>query len=140
MNFFGMISNILIISLKQAKLEGNLSISQRQGVIKLLEKKRQRQRYIKNWRPIFLLSADAKLLSKTLAAKLKPILPSIISSDQTVQVGKRCISQSGRLISDIMEIGGKKNIPGYLVILKKFSFVDKFINWINSQGTDVLSR
>ena len=129
-----------MISLKQAKLEGNLSISQRQGVIKLLEKKRQRQRYIKNWRPIFLLSADAKLLSKTLAAKLKPILPSIISSDQTVQVGKRCISQSGRLISDIMEIGGKKNIPGYLVILKKFSFGDKFINWINSQGTDVLSR
>ena len=128
------------MSLKQAKLEGNLSISQRQGVIKLLEKKRQRQRYIKNWRPIFLLSADAKLLSKTLAAKLKPILPSIISSDQTVQVGKRCISQSGRLISDIMEIGGKKNIPGYLVILKKFSFGDKFINWINSQGTDVLSR
>ena len=129
-----------MISLKQAKLEDNLSISQRQGVIKLLEKKRQRQRYIKNWRPIFLLSADAKLLSKTLAAKLKPILPSIISSDQTVQVGKRCISQSGRLISDIMEIGGKKNIPGYLVILKKFSFGDKFINWINSQGTDVLSR
>ena len=128
------------MSLKQAKLEGNLSISQRQGAIKLLEKKRQRQRYIKNWRPIFLLSADAKLLSKTLAAKLKPILPSIISSDQTVQVGKRCISQSGRLISDIMEIGGKKNIPGYLVILKKFSFGDKFINWINSQGTDVLSR
>ena len=36
------------MSLKQAKLEGNLSISQRQGVIKLLEKKRQRQRYIKN--------------------------------------------------------------------------------------------
>ena len=28
-----------MISLKQAKLEGNLSISQRQGVIKLLEKK-----------------------------------------------------------------------------------------------------
>ena len=27
-------------SLKQAKLEGNLSISQRQGVIKLLEKKK----------------------------------------------------------------------------------------------------
>ena len=108
-----------MISLKQAKLEDNLSISQRQGVIKLLEKKRQRQRYIKNWRPIFLLSADAKLLSKTFAAKLKPILPSIISSDQTVHVGKRCISQSGRLISDIMEIGGKKNIPGYLVIFKK---------------------
>ena len=129
-----------MMSLKQAKLEGNLSISQRQGVIKLLEKKRQRQRYIKNWRPIFLLSAHTKLLSKTFAAKPKPILLSIISSYETVHVGKRCINQSDRLISDIMEIGGKKNIPGYLVILKKFSFGDKFINWINSQGTDVLSR
>ena len=129
-----------MISLKQAKLEGNLSISQRQDVIKLLEKKGQRQRYIKNWRPIFLLSADTKLLSKTFAAKLKPILPSVISQDQTVHAGKRCISQSGRLISYVMKIWGKKNIPGYLVILKKFCFGDKFINWINSQGTDVLSR
>ena len=33
-----------MISLKQAKLEGNLSISQRQGVIKLLEKKKDRDK------------------------------------------------------------------------------------------------
>ena len=53
MNFFGMISNILMISLKQAKLEGNLSISQRQGVIKFLEKKRQRQKIHKKLEAYF---------------------------------------------------------------------------------------
>ena len=60
----------------------------------------------------------------------------------------RCISESGRLISDIIEICGKENIPGYLVTmdlekvfdslyhdfllcaLKKVCFGDSFINWI----------
>ena len=93
-----------------------------------------------------LLSVDTKLLSKAFAAKLKPILPSIVSSNQTAYVEKRCISESGRLISDI-EICGNENIPGFLVtidlekafdsldhdfllcVLEKFSFGDNFITW-----------
>ena len=60
----------------------------------------------------------------------------------------RCISESDRMISDIIEICGKENIPDYLVTmdlektfdsldhnfllctLKKLDFVDNFINWI----------
>ena len=56
-------------------------------------------------------------MSKAFAAKLKPILPSIISSNQTAYVEKRCISESGRLASDTMEICGKENIPCYLVTI-----------------------
>ena len=41
------------------------------------------KRFIKNWRPISLIKVDTKILSKAFAAKLKPILPSIISSNQT---------------------------------------------------------
>ena len=103
--------------MKQAKIEGRLSISQRQAVIKLLEKKKTDKRYIKNWRPISLLNIDTKIISKPFAAKLKPILPSIISSNQTANVEKRCISKSGRLMSDIMEICDKENIPDYLVTM-----------------------
>ena len=95
-----------------------------------------------------LLNIDSKIISKTFAVKRKPILPTIIPSNQTAYVENRCISESGRLISDIVEICGKENIPGYLVImdlekafdslahdfllctLKKFSFGDSFINWI----------
>ena len=56
-----------------------------------------------------------KKISKAFARKLKPILLSIISSNQTAYVKKSCISESGRLISDIIEICGKEIIPGYLV-------------------------
>ena len=66
-------------------------------------------------------------MSKAFAAKLKPILPSIISSNQTAYVEKRCISESGGLISDIMEICGKENIPDCLVttdVEKAFDSLD----------------
>ena len=64
---------------------------------------------------------------KAFAVKPKRTLPSIISSDQTAYVERQCISESGRLISDIIEIYGKENIPGFLVTMdleKAFDFLD----------------
>ena len=69
-------------SLKQAKIEGSVSIPPRQVVLKFLEK-RWGQKIHKNWRPTVLLNVDTKIFSKALAAKVKPILTSIISSNQT---------------------------------------------------------
>ena len=57
------------------------------------------------------------MLSKAFEAKCKPILPSIISSNQTAYEEKRCISESGRLISDITEICGNENIPKLFIYL-----------------------
>ena len=125
--FWEDMKDVFINSLKQAKIEGSLSISQRQAVIILLEKEDRGKRFIKNWRPISLLNTDTKIISKAFAAKLKAILPSIISSNQTVYVEKRCISESGGLISDIMEICGKENIPDCLVttdVKKGFDSLD----------------
>ena len=125
--FWEDIKDVFINSSKQAKSEGSLSISQRQAVIKLLERKDRDKRYIKNWRPISFLNIDTKIISKAFAAKLKPILSSSISSNQTGCMEKRCISQCGKLISDIMEISGKENILGYLVTMdleKAFDSLD----------------
>ena len=134
-----------IKSINQAKVTGELSISQSQAVIKLIEKKDRDKRFIKNWRPISLLNVDTKIISKAMALRL---LPSIISTNQTAYVNKRCISESGRLISDILEICDKQKIGGFLVtmdiekafdsldhnflltVLAKFGFGNNFLSWI----------
>ena len=64
--FWEDIKDVFINSLKQAKTENSLSISQRQAV----RKKDRNKRYIKNWRPISLLHIDTKIISKAFAAKL----------------------------------------------------------------------
>ena len=99
----------------------------KEAFIKLLEKKDRDKRYIKNWRPISLLNIETKILSKAFAARLESNLSSIISLNQTVYVEKSCILESGRLISDIIEICDKENIPGYLVTMgleKAFDSLD----------------
>ena len=58
-------------------------------------------------RPISLLNIATKLISNVLAEKLKNVLPSLISSDQTAYVKGRFISEGGRLISDVLEICDK---------------------------------
>ena len=150
-----------INSLKQSKIDGHLSISQRQAIIKLIAKKDRDKRFAKNWRPISLLNVDTKILSKSLAEKLKHVLPELISSNQTAYVKNRCISESGRLISDVIEMCDILDIPGYLVtmdiekafdslnhdfllsVLKKFGFGENFIHWIkvllNNQQSCVIN-
>ena len=106
---------------------GKLSTSQRQAIIKLIEKREKDKRYIANWRPISLLNVDTKIISKAIANKLKLILPSIISNDQTAYVQGRFIGESTRLISDILEITDSFNIGGYILtadIEKAFDSMD----------------
>ena len=76
-------------------------------------KKKIGKRFIKNWRPISLLNVDSKIISKALSEKLKEVLPDLISSQQTASVKNRHIGESGRLISDIIEITEIRNIEGF---------------------------
>ena len=126
----------------------SLSISQRQAIIKLIENKDRDKRYIKNWKPISLLNVDMKILSKALTKRLKEVLTCLISAQQTVYVQNRNIDESGRLISDIIEIVNIGQMEGFLVtmdvgkafdsldqkflvsVLKKFGFGQNFISWI----------
>ena len=135
-------------SLNQAKVSKKLVTSQRQVVIKLLEKKDKDKRLISNWRPISLLNVDYKIISKILASRLKKVLPNLISSQQTAYVAQRCINESGRLISDLLSVTKKMKVKGYLVTidiekafdsldhtflisaLEKFGFGKAFIDWI----------
>ena len=115
--------------------------------------------YIKNWRLISLLKVDTNI--KSSRRKAKKTFPTISSLNQTAFVNKRCISESERLISDIIEVCEKqKNIGRYLVTMdiekafdsldhdflvnvsNKFVFGSNFISWIklllNSQKSHVI--
>ena len=75
-----------INSLKQSKIDGNISISQRQANIKLIVKKDRDKRFVKKWQTISLLNVYTKTLSKSLAEKQKNVLRELISSNQTAYV------------------------------------------------------
>ena len=70
---------------------------------------------------------DIKILSKSLAEKLKHVLPELISSNQTAYGKNRGVSESGRLTSDVIEMCDIRDIPGYLVTMdieKAFDVLD----------------
>ena len=101
--FFHVIQNIFISSANYSHEVGELSSSQKQAVIALIEKKDKDKRFIKNWRPISLLNVDTKIISKVLATRLKKMISRIVEPDQTAYIPGRYIGESIRLISDILE-------------------------------------
>ena len=78
--FWDELKNYLMESINRAFYTKILSISQRETVSKLIEKKDRDKRYIKKWIPISLLNVDTKTLSKAIFKKLKAVLPMLISS------------------------------------------------------------
>ena len=81
----------------------------------------------KNLDTNFFAECWQKNLFKAISNKLKTVLPTLISSQQTAHVKNRFIGESGRLISDIIEISGCFNITGFLVtvdIEKAFDSLD----------------
>ena len=135
-------------SISLGRLKKLLSISQRQAIIRLLEKKDKDKTKIINWRPISLLNVDLKIISKVIANRIKKVLHKFIASNQTAYVNNRFIGEGGRLLSDILETSDKLNIGGYLVTIdfqkafdslshnfaieacRKFVFPKYMLDWI----------
>ena len=58
--FWNKWKEIFLDSVSEAKEKGLLNTSQRQAIIKLIEKRDGDKRFIQNWRPISLLNVDLK--------------------------------------------------------------------------------
>ena len=147
-HYWDLVGDSVYDSFMEAKTVGTLSPTQRQALIKLIAKKDRDKRFIENWRPISLLNVDTKILSKTIATKLKTVLPTLVKSDQTAYVPGRFIGESCRLISDVIEVADKLNIEGWIVtmdiqkafdsvdhdflfcVLENAGFGEPFLNWI----------
>ena len=134
-----------------------LSNSQRQAFIKLIEKREKDKRFITNWRPISLLNVDTKIGSKALAKRIEKVLPSVIHFNQCAYVKDRSTFDALRTIEDIKNLTKTRNIAGLLVAvdfqkafdsvnwnfhtntLQSFGFGPTFIKWVKTFYSDITS-
>ena len=89
--FWPNISKIVTEAFNETLEQGQLSTSQKRGIISLIPKPQKDPELLKNWRPITLLNNDYKYLAKCLADRCKDIVPRIVSTDQTGFVNGRYI-------------------------------------------------
>ena len=143
------IGHFLIRALDEAFENGELSFTQKQGVITCLHKDNKPREFLKNWRPISLLNTDYKILTGILARRLKLILPSIIGQTQKGFLKERFIGENTRLVYDIMDYLNSNNMAGMLLlvdfekafdtlewsyikaVLNKYNFGNTFTRWFD---------
>ena len=107
----------MVASFNEAFDNKEMSPSQKQALITLIEKKGKDRNYLENWRPISLINVDAKIASKVIAARIIKVLPEIIHTNQTGYVKGRFIGEAARSIIDVMEYTKQQNIPGILLLI-----------------------
>ncbi len=126
--FWTDIQDLVTDSILYALKTGELSIEQKRGIITLIPKKNKDRLHFKNWRPISLLNTDYKLIAKTLASRLKEVLPSIIDNDQTGYLKDRYIGENIRILEDIIFFTKKNCLPGILLSID-FEKAFNSLNW-----------
>ena len=107
---------------------GEMSITQRRGVITCIPKENKPKRLIKNWRPITLLNTTYKIASACIAERIKSILPKIIGEEQKGFLAGRYIGENIRMLYDILSYTDTHNLPG-MVMLIDFEKAFDSISW-----------
>ena len=133
------IGHFLVRSINYAYENGELSSTQKEGIITCLPKGDKPKEFLKNWRPISLLNVSYKLASACIANRLKKVLPALISPDQTGFIAGRYIGENIRALYDIMYYTEKNNVPALLLLIdfeKAFdsvawSYIHKVLNFFN---------
>ena len=135
---------------------GQLAKGQETTAVKILFKKTDRLN-LKFYRPISLLNADLKIITKALATRLSKILPSLINEGQTCIPGRN-ISDNIHTIMDVIKMANSKNLTAAVIMLdqekafdrvnhgflmktlKHFGFGPYFRKWVEILYTNIYSR
>ena len=118
---------------------GELSVTQKEGLITCIPKGDKDKQFLKNWRPISLLNVSYKIASTCIANRLKHILPQLINDDQTGFISGRFIGENTRRLYDLFNYTEENDIPGLLLLIdfeKAFdsvawSFISKTLKFFN---------
>ena len=115
--FWPTVGKILVQVFNEAYNAKEMSNSQKQAVITLIEKKDKDRTFLENWRPISLINVDFKIASKVITMRIIKVLPEIIHCNQTDYVQNRFIGEAVRSIIDIMDHTKNTNIAGMLLFI-----------------------
>ena len=142
--FFRDIGKFILRSLSCGFEKGEMSATQKQGVITCIPKEGKDKKFLKNWRPITLLNIVYKIASSCIAERIKTVLDHIIHEDQKGFIKGRYIGENIRLMYDALLYSHKHDVPGLLFMVdfeKAFdsvawSFIDKALRKFNF-GNDI---
>ena len=134
--------------LQEVKNQG-LSAARNVSVIKLIYKKTGEIFLLTYYRPISLINADVKIITKVLAERLKVVLHSILHSTQTAVYGRK-IDQNIHMVRDLIEMANQTDDTAAFIFLDQekafdrvnhkflfktmaaFGIGDSFIKWVST--------
>ena len=122
-----------------------LSVTQSLGIVSIIPKGDKDKRYLKNWRPLCLLNSLYKLVSGTIAERIKPALDSIIHNDQKGFIAGRYIGEVIRTTYDTIQYAKDNKRTGILLTVDfekaydsiSFKFIKKCLSFLNF-GNDMI--
>ena len=129
----------LVRSINYGLKAGKLSTTQTQGLITCIPKGQKSKKYLKNWRPITLLNVTYKIASSCIGNRIRKVLPTIISCDQSGFMSDRFVGDNIRLMYDILNYAKVTKKVGIVLLIdfeKAFdslawSFLFKTMHFLN---------
>ena len=155
---WGTFAKVLLDSWNHSVKIGDLSPSQKDSVICLLEKKGKDKTLIKNLRPITLSNCDLKIITKALTKRCSEALKLVIYPTQAAYIPGRSVHDNLRSIDMYKDICHKHDNEAFLIaldaakafdsvdhdfirwVLRKFGFPESFIHSFNILYRDIRSR
>ena len=151
------LGGLVVRSINEAFVKGEMSTTQKEGIIICIPKGDKPREYLKNWRPISLLNVVYKIATACIAERMKTVLPKLIKDDQTGFMANRYIGSNTRLIYDLINHCNTNNVKGLLLgidfekafdsldwnfmhrVLSAFGFKEDLRKWINIFYTNIKS-
>jgi exonuclease III len=155
--FWGKLGHFVVRALNTSFHKGELSNVQKEGIITCLPKGDKSRDFLKNWRPISLLNVIYKIGSACIANRIKTVLPTLVSDDQTGFMSGRYMGDNLRLIYDTIAYLDEQNLPGLLLnidfekafdsldwsfmfkVLRAFGFGEDICRWISTFYNNIKS-
>ena len=147
--FWSDLKNFFIALCNDCWEKGTITRTMNEGRIVFLPKPKKPRELIRSYRPITLLNVHYKIISGTIANRMKVVLNSIIDPNQTAFLKNRFIGDNIRMIYDAIQYMTNEQLSGILLsldieaafdsvswnfvrkALEKCNFPSNIVRWFN---------